>query len=79
VAAYESYIGLVEAAEGNIPCWGGSKELAVIASQAQDHWKDFERRDKNLALAQVAKSAYEAKEMGFFLDYDIVVMKTKEI
>ncbi|MDE4969851.1 enoyl-CoA hydratase/isomerase family protein, partial [Francisella tularensis] len=41
VAAYESYIGLVEAAVGIIPGWGGSKEMAVRASQAQDHWKDF--------------------------------------
>ncbi|ADA79178.1 acyl-CoA-binding protein [Francisella tularensis] len=79
VAAYESYIGLVEAAVGIIPGWGGSKEMAVRASQAQDHWKDFERRYKNLALAQVAKSAYEAKEMGFLRDDDIVVMNTKEI
>ncbi|AJI47085.1 acyl-CoA-binding protein [Francisella philomiragia] len=79
VAAYESYIGLVEAAVGIIPGWGGSKEMTVRASQAQDHWKDFERRYKNLALAQVAKSAYEAKEMGFLRDDDIIVMNTKEI
>ena len=79
VAAYESYIGLVEATVGIIPGWGGSKEMAVRASQAQDHWKDFERRYRNLALAQVAKSAYEAKEMGFLRDNDIIVMNTKEI
>lgn len=79
VAAYESYIGLVEAAVGIIPGWGGSKEMAVRASQAQDHWKDFERRYRNLALAQVAKSAYEAKEMGFLREDDIIVMNTKEI
>ena len=43
VAAYESYIGLAEATVGIIPGWGGSKEMAVRASQAQDHWKDFDR------------------------------------
>ncbi|MDE4994509.1 enoyl-CoA hydratase-related protein, partial [Francisella tularensis subsp. holarctica] len=63
VAAYESYIGLDEAAVGIIPGWGGSKEMAVRSSQAQDHWKDFERRYKNLAIAQVANSSYVAKEM----------------
>ncbi|XSZ46978.1 enoyl-CoA hydratase/isomerase family protein [Francisella noatunensis] len=50
VAAYESYIGLVEAAVGIIPGLGGRKK-----SQAQDHWKDFENRYKNLVLAQVAE------------------------
>ncbi|MDE5005184.1 enoyl-CoA hydratase-related protein, partial [Francisella tularensis subsp. holarctica] len=56
VAAYDSYIGLVEAAVGIFPGWGGSKEMAVRASQAQVHWKDFERRYKNLSLEQVDKS-----------------------
>ncbi|QIV96384.1 3-hydroxyacyl-CoA dehydrogenase [Allofrancisella inopinata] len=79
VAAYESYIGLVEAGVGIIPGWGGSKEMAQRASQAQDPWKDFERRYKNLAMAQVAKSACEAKEMGFLREDDMVVMNTKEI
>lgn len=79
VAAYESYVGLVEAGVGIIPGWGGSKEMAQRVSQAQDPWKDFERRYKNLAMAQVAKSAYEAKEMGFFRDDDTIVMNTKEV
>lgn len=79
VAAYESYIGLVEAGVGIIPGWGGSKEMAKRASEAQDPWKDFEKRYKNLAMAQVATSAYEAKEMGFLRESDIIVMNTKEI
>ena len=79
VVAYESYIGLVEAGVGIIPGWGGSKEMAQRASQAQDPWKDFEKRYKNLAMAQVAISAYEAKEMGFLRETDTIVMNTKEI
>ena len=79
VVAYESYIGLVEAGVGIIPGWGGSKEMALRASQAQDPWKDFEKRYKNLAMAQVATSACEAKEMGFLRDDDIIVMNTNEI
>ncbi|WP_150466588.1 acyl-CoA-binding protein [Francisella sp. SYW-9] len=79
VAAHESYIGLVEAGVGIIPGWGGSKEMAFRASKAQDPWKDFEKRYKNLALAQVAKSGYEAKEMGFLRESDTIVMNSKEI
>ncbi|MGQ4001555.1 acyl-CoA-binding protein [Francisellaceae bacterium CB300] len=79
VVAYESYIGLVEAGVGIIPGWGGSKEMSQRASQAQDPWKDFEKRYKNLAMAQVATSAYEAKEMGFLRESDTIVMNTKEI
>ena len=79
VAAHESYIGLVEAGVGIIPGWGGSKEMAKRASTAQDPWKDFEKRYKNLAMAQVATSAYEAIEMGFLRESDTVVMNSKEI
>lgn len=79
VAAHESYIGLVEAGVGIIPGWGGSKEMSLRASKAQDPWKDFEKRYKNLALAQVAKSGYEAKEMGFLRESDTIVMNSKEI
>ena len=79
VVAHESYIGLVEAGVGIIPGWGGSKEMAQRANNAQDRWKDLEKRYKNLALAQVAKSGYEAKEMGFLRDTDIVVMNSKEV
>lgn len=79
VAALESYIGLIEAGVGLLPGWGGSTEMAYRASQAIDPWKDFERRYKNLALAQVAASAREAQEMGFLRDSDIIVMNSREI
>nr|WP_119342836.1 3-hydroxyacyl-CoA dehydrogenase/enoyl-CoA hydratase family protein [Facilibium subflavum] len=79
VAAHESYIGLVEAGVGIIPGWGGTKEMARRASLAQDPWKDFEKRYKNLAMAEVATSAYEAIDKGFLRDSDTVVMNTKEI
>ena len=42
-------------------------------------WKDFEKRYKNLAMAQVATSAYEAIEKGFLRESDTVVMNSKEI
>jgi 3-hydroxyacyl-CoA dehydrogenase len=79
VAALESYIGLVEAGVGLLPGWGGSTEMAYRASQAIDPWKDFERRYKILAMAQVATSAREAQEMGFLRESDIIVMNSREI
>jgi 3-hydroxyacyl-CoA dehydrogenase len=79
VAALESYIGLIEAGVGLLPGWGGTTEMAYRASQAIDPWKDFERRYKNLAMAQVATSAYEALEMGFLRDSDTIIMNTREV
>ncbi len=79
VAALESYIGLIEAGVGLLPGWGGSTEMAYRASLAIDPWKDFERRYKNLALAQVAASAREAQEMGFLKDSDTIVMNSREV
>lgn len=79
VAALESYIGLVEAGVGIIPGWGGTKEMALRASNAQDPWKDFEKRYKNVAMAQVATSAREAQDMGFLRESDTVVMNVREL
>ena len=79
VAALESYVGLIEAGVGLLPGWGGSTEMAYRASQAIDPWKDFEKRYKNLALAQVAGSAREAQEMGFLRESDTIVMNSREI
>ncbi|MBP9743229.1 MAG: 3-hydroxyacyl-CoA dehydrogenase/enoyl-CoA hydratase family protein [Burkholderiales bacterium] len=79
VAALESYIGLVEAGVGLLPGWGGTTEMAYRASQALDPWHDFERRYKNLAMAQVAMSAREAQEMGFLRESDIIVMNSREV
>lgn len=79
VAALESYIGLIEAGVGLLPGWGGTTEMAYRASQAIEPWKDFERRYKNLAMAQVATSAYEALEMGFLRESDIIVMNSREV
>lgn len=79
VAALESYIGLVEAGVGLLPGWGGSTEMAVRASYAQDPWQDFTKRYQNLAMAKVATSAREAQEMGFLRESDTVVMNSREV
>lgn len=79
VAALESYIGLVEAGVGLLPGWGGTTEMAYRASKALDPWKDFERRYKQLAMAEVAMSGREAQDMGFLSEADIVVMNSREV
>ncbi len=79
VAASESYIGLIEAGVGLLPGWGGTTEMAYRASLAQNPWKDFELRYKNLALAKIASSANEALELGFLRATDIIVMNTREV
>jgi 3-hydroxyacyl-CoA dehydrogenase len=79
VAALESYIGLVEAGVGLLPGWGGTAQMAYRASISANPAKDFEKRYKNLALATVATSAIEAKELGFLRDDDVIVMNAREL
>ncbi|MGA1226174.1 MAG: 3-hydroxyacyl-CoA dehydrogenase/enoyl-CoA hydratase family protein [Tamlana sp.] len=76
VAAAETYIGLVEFGVGVIPGGGGSKEMALRASDT------FKKGDVELntlqeyfltiGMAKVATSAYEAFDMG-------VLQKGKDI
>jgi 3-hydroxyacyl-CoA dehydrogenase len=79
VAAAESYIGLVEFGVGVIPGGGGSKEMALRASDL------FRKNDVELnvlqeyfltvAMAKVSTSAYEAFDLGILQHgKDIVVI-----
>ena len=88
VAALESYIGLVEAGVGLLPAGGGSKELALRAAEevrrgavgSQIDALPFIRNYfQTVAMATVAKSAIEAKELGFLRASDIVVMHAHEV
>jgi 3-hydroxyacyl-CoA dehydrogenase len=79
VASAETYIGLVEFGVGVIPGGGGSKEMALRASDT------FEKNDVELnrlqeyfltvGMAKVATSAYEAFDLGILrkgIDHVIV-------
>jgi 3-hydroxyacyl-CoA dehydrogenase len=79
VAAAESYIGLVEFGVGVIPGGGGSKEMALRASDL------FRKNDVELnvlqeyfltvAMAKVSTSAYEAFDLGILQKgKDVVVV-----
>ncbi len=70
VQAYvESYIGLVETGVGIVPAWGGCKEMLVRMSidphRPRGPIPPVAAAFETIGLAKVAKSAFEAKELGF--------------
>ena len=82
VAAAETYIGLVEFGVGVIPGGGGSKEMALRASDT------FKKGDVELntlqdyfltiGMAKVATSAYEAFDMGVLQQGKDIVVVNKD-
>lgn len=82
VAAAETYIGLVEFGVGVIPGGGGSKEMALRASDT------FRKNDVeinvlreyflSIAMAKVSTSAYEAYDLGIFQKGKDVVIVNKD-
>jgi 3-hydroxyacyl-CoA dehydrogenase len=88
VAALESYIGLVEAGVGLVPAGGGCKELALRAAHdAQrgaaggqlDQFPFVRTAFETVARATVAKSALDAKALGFLRPADIIVPHPHEL
>jgi len=82
VAAVESYIGLVEFGVGVIPGGGGSKEMALRASDT------FEKNDVELnrlqeyfltiGMAKVSTSAHEAFNLGILQQGKDIVVVNKD-
>jgi 3-hydroxyacyl-CoA dehydrogenase len=82
VAALESYIGLVEAGVGLLPAGGGCKEFALRASleaRGGDVFAHLRRHFENVAKAEVSRSAEQAKELGYLMASDIIVMNRCEL
>ncbi|MCX9157757.1 3-hydroxyacyl-CoA dehydrogenase/enoyl-CoA hydratase family protein [Niveibacterium sp. 24ML] len=85
VVALESYIGLVEAGVGLIPAGGGCKEFAIRAAQAasrtatNDAMNFLQSVFTTIAMANVSKSAKNAKELGLLKQDDLVVFNVNEI
>ena len=88
VAALESYIGLVEVGVGLLPAGGGSKEFAIRAAEEVRRGANGSQMDQfpflrsyfqTIATATVAKSALEAKELGFLRPADVIVMNADEL
>ena len=82
VAAHESYIGLVEFGVGLIPAGGGCKEILrrkinpVMRTKNADVLPVMSEVFEQIAMAKVATSAWEAKEMGYLANTDIIAMNS---
>jgi len=80
VAAAESYIGLVEMGVGLIPAGTGTKETVrrllnpVMQTEGADVLPHLQRAFEQIALAKVAESAQQAREMGYLGPADRIVM-----
>jgi 3-hydroxyacyl-CoA dehydrogenase len=82
VASIESYIGLVEVGVGLIPAGGGLKEAAVRAvanAKGNDPFMFLKDSFQNAAMANVSKSALEAKKMGYLAETDVIVFNAYEL
>jgi 3-hydroxyacyl-CoA dehydrogenase len=82
VATLESYIGLVEAGVGLLPAGGGCKELALRAAEdarGGEMLPFLRRYFQNVAMAEVGKSAEQARELGYLRGSDRVVMNRAEL
>ena len=85
VANIESYMGLVEVGVGLVPAGGGLKEAALKAATAAQaigstNYLEFVKGYfQNAAMANVSKSALEARQMGYLQPTDTIVFNSYEL
>lgn len=85
VAAAETYLGLVEVGVGLLPGGGGTKEMAVRASDAVadlptlDQFEVLKKNFELTAMGKVATSAVEAQHWGLLRKHDRIVMNDKRV
>ena len=82
VATLESYIGLVEAGVGLLPAGGGCKEFTLRSAQQAidgDPFPLLKNYFQTVAMAQLAKSSEQAKEMGYLQASDQIIMNRFEL
>ena len=81
VVAQESYIGLVEIGVGLLPAGGGCKEMAYRADKRtidNDLLPLVAQYFKQICLAQISSSAYEALKMGYLDENDLIITQPLE-
>ena len=83
VASAETYIGLVELGAGLIPSGGGTKEMLLRAMATIPEnaiaLPFLQRVFETIAMAKVATSAEEAKEMGFLRPTDRIIINADHL
>ncbi len=82
VFALESYIGLVEAGVGLLPAGGGLKEIALRSWQnavGGDVFGQVQTYFETIAMAKVATSALEAKELKLARPNDVIIGNKDEL
>jgi len=82
VATLESYIGLVEAGVGLLPAGGGCKEFAMRAAadaKGGEMAPFIQKYFKSVAMAEVGRSAEQAREIGYLRAIDRIVMNRFEL
>jgi 3-hydroxyacyl-CoA dehydrogenase len=82
VATLESYIGLVEAGVGLLPAGGGCKEFAMRAAadaKGGDMSPFLQKYFKAVAMAEVGRSAEQARDLGYLRPTDRIVMNRFEL
>ncbi len=79
----ESYIGLVEVGVGIVPGWGGCKEmllrLAADPRRPRGPMPSVSESFETIGTAKVAKSAFEAKELGFLKAGDDITFNRERL
>ena len=79
----ESYIGLVEAGVGLVPGWGGCTELlsrlATDPKRPKGPMPPVVEAFETIGMAKVAKSAFEARELGFLRPEDGITFNRERL
>ncbi|MDH3475829.1 MAG: 3-hydroxyacyl-CoA dehydrogenase NAD-binding domain-containing protein [Rhodospirillales bacterium] len=79
----ESYVGLVEAGVGVVPAWGGCTELltrlAADPRRPEGPMPPVATAFETIGMANVAKSAFEAKELGFLRAEDGITFNRERL
>lgn len=85
IPAHETYIGQVEFGVGEVPAGGGCKELLrrkvnpVMKTANADVLPIMQETFEMIALAKVATSAWEGKDMGFFAEDALIEMNQEHL
>ena len=79
----ESYVGLVEAGVGLVPAWGGCTEiltrLAADPKRPKGPMPPVTTAFETIGMAKVAKSAFEARELGYLRTEDGITFNRERL